>query len=36
MGTGAEHQESELCVVLFPDEQPVGTYVALPLTSMIA
>ena len=31
-----EHDEDELCVVLLPDEQPVGLDVALPLSLSVA
>ena len=31
-----EHDEDELCVVLLPDEQPVGLDVALPLAAAVA
>ena len=30
-----EHDEDELCVVLLPDEQPVGLDVALPLAAAV-
>ena len=31
-----EHHKDEFAVVLFPDEQPIGLYVALPLALSIA
>ena len=36
MCTCVEHDENEFRVVLHPDEQPVGLYVALPLPLAVA